>query len=386
MAASGMTVPPNGKSLVLSNVLNATNRPTSSGVANASVANRSALIARGFPLGPSLATQGRMDRVVLQPQSDGQQPAPGFIDVTFLPSQGMRLHRARARLSDGRTAELIDGSQSFAGAILLPFANRIRGRLEPDGTTLETLVLGRRVRLLANWRGQSPHAEPCAMHGLLYETPMRVVESGPHSVVATLDAGSFGGHWPSRTFVHVTATLNVASLELSVTAGNTGCEDLPIGIGWHPYFLIPSGDRSRARLHLPATRRACLTNYDDMFPTGETVDVDGTPYDFTAGNGVALGNHYFDDMFVGLEKTSSGHTQIELHDDASTYRMRLTALSKAVTAVQLYAPPDRPFAVIEPQFNWADPFSEVWSADVNTGMVVLPPDADVTWAVRWHLL
>jgi len=123
-----------------------------------------------------------------------------------------------------------------------------------------------------------------------------------------------------------------------------------------------------------------------VFPTGDTVAVAGTPYDFTADDGAPLRDQYFDDMFVDLEKTSAGHTQIELRDDASTYRMRLTALSRQVSAVQLYAPPDRPFAVIEPQFNWADPFSDVWPPDVNTGMVVLSPDADVTWTIRWDLL
>ena len=66
--------------------------------------------------------------------------------------------------------------------------------------------------------------------------------------------------------------------------------------------------------------------------------------------------------------------------------MRLTALSRHVTAVQVYAPPDRPFVAIEPQFNWTDPFSDAWPTGTNTGMVVLPPDADVTWAVRWELL
>jgi aldose 1-epimerase len=327
-----------------------------------------------------------MDRVVLQPRAGAQHADPAFVDLTFLPSRGMRLHRARARFSNQRTVDLIDGALSFAGAILLPFANRIRGRLEPGGTTLDTSVLGGRVRLPANWRGQRPGAAQCAMHGLLFDVPMRVVECGPHDVVATLDAGDFDGHWPSRTFVRVAATLDATSLQLSVTAQNTGREPLPVGIGWHPYFTIPSGDREHARLHLPAARRARVTNYDDVFPTGEIVAVAGTPYDFTAEGGAPLGTQYFDDMFVDLEKTSAGHTQIELHDAASAYRMRLTALSRQVTAVQVYSPPSRSFVVIEPQFNWADPFSGVWPADTNTGMVVLSPDADVTWAARWELL
>src|SRR5436190_17178458 len=71
----------------------------------------------------------------------------------------------------------------------------IRLRQSPGGTTLDTCVLGSRVRLPANWRGQRPGAAQCAMHGLLFDAPMRVAECGPHYVVATLDAGDFDGHW-----------------------------------------------------------------------------------------------------------------------------------------------------------------------------------------------
>lgn len=327
-----------------------------------------------------------MDAIVLQPRDRARHDRPTFLDATFLPSHGLSIRHARARLSGGLEVDLLHNSLSFGGAILLPFANRIRGRLEPDGRTLDANVPHRRVRLPANWSGKEPGAEKCAIHGLMYDIPIRVAECGPDYVVGVLDAGDFERHWPSRTFVQLTATLRSSELELSVTAQNTGREALPIGIGWHPYFAIPSGDRERARLHVPAARRARVTNYDDVFPTGELVDVAGTPYDFTAPDGAPLGVQYFDDMFVGLEKTSAGYTESELHDPQSQYRMRLTALSRHVTAVQVYAAPGQPFVAIEPQFNWTDPFSEVWPADVNTGMVALPPDADVTWAVRWELL
>jgi galactose mutarotase-like enzyme len=327
-----------------------------------------------------------MDAVVLQPRDPARHDRPTFLDATFVPSHGLSIRQARARLPGGLEVDLLHDSLSFGGAILLPFANRIRGRLDPDGRTIDASVLHRRVHLPANWSGKEPGAEKCAIHGLMYDVPMRVAECGPDYVVGVLDAGDFEGHWPSRTFVQLTATLRSSELEISVTAQNTGREALPIGIGWHPYFAIPSGDREHARLHVPAARRARVTNYDDVFPTGELVDVAGTPYDFTPAEGAPLGSEYFDDMFVDLEKTAAGYTEIELHDLESRYRMRLTALSHHVTAVQVYAPPGRPFVAIEPQFNWTDPFSEIWAPDVNTGMVVLPPDADVTWAIRWELL
>ena len=83
----------------------------------------------------------------------------------------------------------------------------------------------------------------------------------------------------------------------AVTAKNVGHAPLPIGIGWHPYFILPSGDRCQVRLHLPSETRAVMNNYDDSFMTGERVPVKGTPYDFSAPGGRPLGTQYLDDNF-----------------------------------------------------------------------------------------
>jgi len=138
-------------------------------------------------------------------------------------------------------------------------------------------------------------------------------------------------------------------------------------------------------LHLPARKRALVNNYDDVFPTGQIEPVAGTAYDFTAAEGAALGDKYFDDSFVDLEQTVDGYIRAELFDPQAHYGIRVTALSPQVRALQLYSPPGEPFVVLEPQFNWADPFSPVWPGDVNTGMVILSPGQEVTWAVRVEL-
>jgi aldose 1-epimerase len=278
------------------------------------------------------------------------------------------------------------GVQSFScgGAFLVPFANRIRGEGSHDGQTIETEILGRRVRLPADWHGPQPGAEKCAIHGLMLQSPLQLSERTADRVTAILPAADFAGHWLSRTVVRVSAALRATEITLSVTAHNGGDEPLPVGIGWHPYFAIPSGDRAQARVHLPARQRALVNNYDDVFPTGQLEPVEGTPYDFTAG--APLGSQYFDDSFVDLQKTTEGHTSVEIADPAARYRMRLTALSPHVQALQLYSRPDQPFVVVEPQFNFADPFSRVWPPRVDTGMVVLRAGGEVTWSVRWELL
>ena len=117
------------------------------------------------------------------------------------------------------------------------------------------------------------------------------------AVSATLHAGNFDGHWLSDTDVEVEATLSHDAFEMTVTAKNVGHQLLPMGIGWHPYFVLPGGDRAEVRLHIPSETRAIMNNYDDTFTTGQRMSVKGTPYDFSAPEGRPLGTQYLDDNY-----------------------------------------------------------------------------------------
>jgi aldose 1-epimerase len=335
---------------------------------------------------------------------DGKQPE--FLQATILPGRGMNVFQAHAwfpglgeidllasptieeaqkQLSGGPDDFMGVHSFRFGGALLLPFANRIRGELMPDGCTIRTKILDRDVLLPADWHGSHPGAEKCAMHGLILAAGMDVTHASAQHIKATLNAGNFERHWLSHTTVTVEARLGATSMEFSARAFNAGTELLPVGIGWHPYFAVPSKQREQVRLHLPACRRALVNNYDDVFPTGQLEPVAGTPYDFTGDGGAPLGSRYFDDSFVDLQKTAQGHTVVEILDPAARYGVRLTALSPHVRALQVYSRPENAFVVVEPQFNWADPFSSVWAPGLDTGMVVLAPGQQVNWAVRWEL-
>jgi galactose mutarotase-like enzyme len=52
-----------------------------------------------------------------------------------------------------------------------------------------------------------------------------------------------------------------------------------------------------------------------------------------------------------------------------------------VRAVQVFAPPDKPFVAIEPQFNLANPYGGEW-AGRDTGMALLPPGGKAIYDVR----
>jgi len=137
-------------------------------------------------------------------------------------------------------------------------------------------------------------------------------------------------------------------------------------------------------LHLPSRTRAVMNNYDDSFVTGKRVPVKDTPYDFGAPGGQALGTQYLDDNYSNLIRNPDGSTVSELIDPAASYGLRLITLSPEIKSIQVYAPPQKNFVAIEPQFNLPDPYSKAWG-NTSTGMILLQPGQSVSWRVRLEL-
>jgi aldose 1-epimerase len=349
-----------------------------------------------------------MEVVRLERPRSEDADRPHFLSAEILPGRGMMLLQLRAHLPgfgdrdllaapplaealaqlDGETGSFAgNASFSFGGAFLIPYANRIRGEVSEDGLTIAAEILGRTVRLPANWGGRRPGAKRYAMHGLVLASRMdeihRSTSGEEDRVVGTLHAGDFGGHWLSVTDLTFENVLRSDSFTVTITAKNAGAEILPMGIGWHPYFILPSGRREQARLRLPARRRTLVNDYDEVLPTGEIVEVAGTPYDFSPSGlpgGRPLGELALDDCFVDLDGSVA-----EVIDPLASYGLRITAASPAIRAFQVYAPPDQAFVAVEPQFNWADPFGARWGPDVDTGMVKLAPGESAVYAVRLEL-
>jgi aldose 1-epimerase len=332
-----------------------------------------------------------------------------FTEATILPGEGMNLVQLKAFLPGKGAIDVLTtqglpdlkkfletdndayGNNGFkiGGAILLPYPNRIRGKLSADGKTLETTIAGKQVWLPANWKGKNQGAEVHAMHGLILSSKFEDVryENGAmeSKVSGILHAGNFDGHWLSKTDVKVQMVLTNGTMDMTVTTTNAGKEPLPMAIGFHPYFEFPSGDRKQATLHIPSDTRTVVNNYDDVFPTGQLVPVKNTPYDFTAKDGKPLGNLFMDDCFTSLKRDAAGHVVIEIVDPAAKYGVRIVGLSPEISAIQVYAPPDKNFVAVEPQFNLADPYDKKIWGDRNTGMVTIAPGASVSWHIKIEL-
>jgi aldose 1-epimerase len=335
-----------------------------------------------------------------------------FLSVTLFPGRGMNMFQLTAYLPGKGEVPLfasptlaavtgilnggpedLHGNKSFSmgGAFLFPFANRILGPVTVDKKTGEHFLTakwhGRTVRMLANWHGKLPGAPWQAMHGdmLASKAASVVVKSTPDGseVTGVYDVPS-DGQWFSDNQVKVNIVLSRDTVTATITATNTGQQPEPVGIGWHPYFQLPSGTRANARLHIPASMRAEVNNYDDVFPTGKLMSVLGTPYDFNAVDGAPLPDTLVDDSFVDLKRDSNGYAAAEIRDLGTNYGMRVTAMTPKIRAFQVYSPVVKSFIALEPQFNYGDPFGEEWHGE-DTGMVTLQPGESVTWKVQLQL-
>jgi aldose 1-epimerase len=346
-------------------------------------------------------------KIVTLKRSAVSTSKPEFTTITLAPGRGMELLQITAnfpgkgnvnvlagpdlagakQMLDSKDTPNGDLGYRLGSAFLVPYPNRIRGKLSADGQTLTTSWEGHTITLPANNIGKNPGAERHAMHGLILKAKtddVRVKDiPGGQQVTGVIHAGNFGGHWLSRTDLDVTVSLTAEAVDASIVARNVGDEAEPIAIGWHPYFALPSGDRTQVRIHIPGSDLAEVDNYDNVFPTGKIKPVDGTQYDLRAPGGVALSHNFYDDNWSKLA-WNNGVVTVKVIDPAAHYGVDIVGISPEIKTIQMYAPPAMEFVAIEDQFNFADPFGKEWGA-MKTGMVTLKPGQSTKWHVRLHV-
>jgi aldose 1-epimerase len=333
---------------------------------------------------------------------------PEFTSITVAPGRGMQVLQITAnfpgkgeinvlagpdlagakQMLDAQDDDFGNLGYRLGSAFLVPYPNRIRGTLSADKKTLTTTWEGHTLTLPANNSGKLPTAERHAMHGLILKAKTDDVKvtkiEGGQKITGTIHAGDFGGHWLSKTDIDITIALTADAVDATVVARNVGTEATPMAIGWHPYFNLPSGDRTQVKIHIPAEKFAHVDNYDNVFPTGELSPVGGTQYDLRAENGVALAKNFYDDNWSTIN-WKDGAATVKVIDPAAKYGVAIEGLSPQIKTIQMYAPPTQKFVAIEHQFNFADPFNtKIWKG-MDTGMVTLKPGASTRWHVRLKL-
>ncbi len=349
------------------------------------------------PTGP-----GGQEVVHLLRTPDAIGGEPEFISATLLPGRGMNLFQLTALipghgelpllvsppLAEAATMLTDNGpdangalSGTMGGAFLVPWAGRLVGKPAATPGLLQTLWLGQRLTFPAEAPGST-----LSTMGLLLDRGADSVHSDVildgQSVEATFHPGTFSGNWPAPASVHVLVELSGHTMDLTVTVQNSGGAPMPVGVGWLPYFAIPSRDRSSATLTVPSSTRLEL-NRSTGLPTGRTLPVTGTPLDFERARGTRLGNTPIDDTFVHLSTAVLATGPIvELRDTTFGYGIRVLPLTANIKALHIIAPPDKPWVAIGPDMNFDDPLGSQWQDSDGSGIFTLRPGDSVQWKVR----
>ena len=206
------------------------------------------------------------------------------------------------------------------------------------------------------------------------------------SALATFHAGTFAGGWPGSTEFTIAVELSGHSLILTMTAQNISTIPEPFGMGWHPYFAIPSGDRQNATLVIPSNNRISPPDRRTGLSSGAILSTLDTPYEFFHAGGTKLGTMSLDDTYVNLHAGILADNPIaELHDPAFNYGLRVIPLSSNIKSFRVIAPADKPWVSLGPNMNVPDPLGHEWDQLDSSGMVVLQPGDTVQWKVRLEI-
>jgi len=353
------------------------------------------------------ATEIGGQKIVTLTRNSASKSKPEFTSITLAPGRGMEILQITASFPGKgnvdvlASPDLIDAKKMLdvdddefgnlgyrlGAAFLAPYPNRVRGKLSADGKTIATEWQGHTITLPANNIGKLTGAERHAMHGLILKAKtdgvtVKKVGNG-EEVSGIIHGGDFGGHWLSKTDLTITVRLTADTVEATIVAKNVGGESEPFALAWHPYFNLPSGDRSQAKVRIPASSVAQVDNYDNVFPTGKLLPVEDTKYDLRGVGGIPLADVFFDDNWSHLDWNNDVVT-VQVTDPAAHYGIDIQGVSPEIKTIQMYAPPNKSFVAIEHQYNFADPFGDEWGK-MDTNMVTLKPGQSTKWQVRLKL-
>ena len=325
---------------------------------------------------------------------------PEFLSATVLPGLGMDVLQISAFLPGRGEVELLaaptveqmangsggdrSGANDTHGAIELPWGGTLPGVLSPLGTTLSAYWKGRALELPVNGTAGRSVSEG----GMLSD------EATDASKEQTPDGGSasgmfrgtnFSDRWPSKNDVSVAVHLEARTLDLMVTAKNTGNEPEPMGIGWHPRFTVPSANREGAELKLPNGEVLQVTDRVRDLPTGKIVE-SAPALARMQGKAEAIGAGAVDESLVHLKAgaTDMGPSA-EFRDAASGFGLRMTALSTSIRELRVLSPAGSRYVALGMQTNLDDPLGRQWTDEEGGGIAILQPGQTLEWKVRLEI-
>lgn len=260
-----------------------------------------------------------------------------------------------------------DGGQKASGSgipILFPFPNRIRsGRFHWNGQ--EFVLPG-----TDKWGN--------AIHGLCLDRPWRVVRQSDDFVTGqfqlSVDAPDRRSLWPSDFVIEVDYELVRSRLRSRFRISNPGNQQLPWGLGTHPYFKLPLSPISRVDDCLVEVPANSIWELQNCLPTGRVLPVNEE-------------NDLRDGAYVSVLKLDDVYTDLECEgpqldclviDERAGLQVTLTC-PPIFREIVAFTPPNRAAVCLEPYTCPTDAVN-LHEQGLDVGWRVLSPGQEFhTW-------
>jgi aldose 1-epimerase len=258
--------------------------------------------------------------------------------------------------------------------ILFPFPNRMEGG--------RFAFRGKMYQLPLN-ESSGKHA----IHGFTPRNPWHVVavESGGTEARLTgkfrlpEDHPPTAELWPGPVNLSVSYVLTSAALRVEAEIANSGPTAVPAGLGYHPYFCLPTAPGAVADDLVLTSSAATLWSAEDGIPTGERVPVP-PELDFRTPkpiDGLVL-DRLFTDLSLDRARAGEPVEVARLAHRSASGRISVS-VSPAFRELLLFTPPHRRAVAIEP-YTCASNAANLEARGIDSGWTILPPGG------RWRLV
>lgn len=257
--------------------------------------------------------------------------------------------------------------------ILFPFPNRLKdGRFTFEGIEYQ-LPLN---------ESTGKHA----IHGFTPKLPWRVVgtEAGKDYASITgefhlgLDHPNLADFWPSDFSILVTYKLRATTLEVAALVRNVGEKRMPFGLGYHPYFCLPSLPNAAVDDFLIQVPAKKLWTAVQSLATGET-EVPPAEFDFFKTRPV--GSVELDHLYGSLKP--QGRTVALLSHPSAKEQIRIEA-DHPFRELLLFTPPHRKALAIEPYTCTTDALNFA-PRGIDAGLRVLEAGKEFASEVKYSV-
>lgn len=244
-----------------------------------------------------------------------------------------------------------NSSEFFACFPLVPFSGRIKdAKFHHDG---------RQIQLNPN------PPELHALHGDGWKSSWKVVKQGDSYITLQLENPERGWPWNYMAQYSIACEKNNVRLELSYT--NLSEEVIPVGLGFHPWFLSDAYIK---------TQLETRWNIDDRYLFTDKTD---TKEEYT-------GNNFLDVSNLDLVHGFSGwNQQAEIKWKTHPYKIKLRASKNLKHAVLYTQHPSKDWC-FEPVSHSVDAFNLHYNGITDTGTIFVKPNETITaWSV-WEII